>query len=136
MTDIRPKAYLDPLGASIWDPLGQPKSIQKHSGSDLQWHHVSDLDFKGWSRVVPPRGEAALHPGSRALVPGYMYTRIKRALRARSILSNLALEAKSLAGRDWVCTPNLNPATLLCPHEIFFLGAFKRAASCYHKYDC
>ena len=75
-------------------------------------------------------GEGALHPGTRALVAGYIYTRISRALRARSILSDLDLEATSLAGRDWVCTPNLNPATRLCPHEFLFLGAFGRAASC------
>ena len=56
--------------------------------------------------------------------------RISRALRARLILSDLDLEASSLAERDWVCTPNLNPATRSCPHEIVFLGAFGRAASC------
>ena len=59
----------------------------------------------------------------------YIYTRTSRALRARSILSDLDLEASSLAERDWVCTPNLNPATRSCPHEIVFLGAFGRAAS-------
>ena len=48
VTDINQKACLDPLQASIWDPCGQPKSIQNRCGSDLQWHHVSDLDFKGW----------------------------------------------------------------------------------------
>ena len=43
----------------------------------------------------------------------YIYTRISRALRARSILSDLDLEATSLAGRNWVCTPNLDPSTRL-----------------------
>ena len=70
------------------------------------------------------------HPGTPTLVLSYIYTRISRALRARSILSDLDLEASSLAERDWVCTPNLNPATRSCPHEIVFLGAFGRAASC------
>ena len=51
-------------------------------------------------------GEADLHPGSRALVAGYIYTRISRALRARSILLDLDLEATSVAGRNWVCTSN------------------------------
>ena len=61
-TGTHQKAGLAPLWASPWDPLGQPKSIQKHSGSDLQWHHVSHLDFKGWG---PPwrRVLCTLEPG-------------------------------------------------------------------------
>ena len=33
-----------------------------------------------------------MYPGSPALVPGYIYTRISRALRARSILSDFHFE--------------------------------------------
>ena len=50
--------------------------------------------------MVPLWGEGGLHPGTRALVPGYIYTRIKRALRARLILLDLDLEATS-APQSW-----------------------------------
>ena len=52
---------------------------------------------------VPPRTPTPLL--------GYIYTRISRALRARSILLDLDLEATSVAGRNWVCTSNLDPSS-------------------------
>ena len=62
LTDIHHKACLDPLWASIWIPFGQPKSIQNRSGSELQWHHVEDLDFDGWT---PATVELAVYPEPR-----------------------------------------------------------------------
>ena len=40
-TDVRQKAYLDRLWASIWDPFGQPKSVPKRYGSDSETQLMS-----------------------------------------------------------------------------------------------
>ena len=55
---------------------------------------------------MPPGGGGG-HPETWALVLGY----ISRAFCARSILLDLDLEATSVAGRNWVCTSNLDSSS-------------------------
>ena len=95
VTDMHLNRCLDPLRASIWDRFGYPKSIQNPSGSDLGWHHISDLEFKGWH----PAGGSL----SCTLDPGPWYSVIYilefRARFARAQFSYLDFEGLSLAGK-------------------------------------
>ena len=50
-TDVRQKACLDRLRASIWDPFGQPKSIPNRSKGRQDGHWIVDIDFEGWHPV-------------------------------------------------------------------------------------
>ena len=89
-TDVHEKACVDPLWASIWEAFGQPKSVPNRSGSDLEWHQLSDLDFKGWH---PAWGRLCSNPD-----PGPWYSVIYilefRARFARAQFSYLDVEAR------------------------------------------
>ena len=54
-TDIRQKACLNTLWASIWDPFGKPKSLPNRSGGRLERHWISDFEVYprwGFGEVV------------------------------------------------------------------------------------
>ena len=89
-TDIHRKACPELLRTSFWNPFGQPRSVQNRSGSDVQWHQLSKLDFKGWQ---PAGGRlcCTLDPG-----PWYsvIYLLEFRARLARAQFSYLDVEAR------------------------------------------
>ena len=89
-TDIHRKACPELLRTSFWDPFGQARSVQNRSGSDLEWHQLLDLDFKGWARSGR-RALCTLDPG-----PWYpvIYILESRARFARAQFSYLDVEAR------------------------------------------
>ena len=70
---------------SIWAAKIGPESIWKRA-----WM-ASKLEPRFWG-VGPRRGELGRAPETWTLVAGYIYTRISRAVRARSILSDFHFE--------------------------------------------
>ena len=98
-TDIHRKACPDLLWASFWDSFGDPKSVQNRSGSDLEWHQLSDVDFKGWC-LSGRRPLSTPDPGTWYPV---IYILEFRARFARAQFSYLDFEGLSLAGK-WCAT--------------------------------
>ena len=126
ITDMHLNRCLDPLRASIWHRFGYQKSIQNPSGSDLGWHHISDLEFKGWHRSAR-RPLSTRDPGTWDLV---MYILESRARCARAQFSRISIWRPSPSLKGLGLHPEPEPRYSVMSARNLFLGAFGRATSC------